>query len=81
MRNFSMKRKALIALLALGTVGGFASGFRSMGCRAKHRQQAFERHVAEVCVQAAKNVDGSTESPAVDEDRPFRRGHRSHGDH
>lgn len=52
-----MKRRLLIALLAFGTVFGFGSGFASMACRAHHgrdaRRAAFERHVADVCVDAA----------------------------
>lgn len=52
-----MKRKLVIALLALGTVGGFAGGFASLSCRGQHRREAFERRVAEVCVRAARDVD------------------------
>jgi hypothetical protein len=52
-----MKRKIVMGLLALGTIGGFASGFASMGCRAQHRRQAFENRVAETCVRAAKTVE------------------------
>ncbi|NUO54779.1 MAG: hypothetical protein HOV80_38550 [Polyangiaceae bacterium] len=52
-----MKRKIVMGLLALGTIGGFASGFASMGCRAQHRREAFENRVAETCVRAAKTVD------------------------
>lgn len=52
-----MKRKLLIAALSIGTIAGFASGFASMRCRhAKHRD-AFERHVAELCVNAAKDAE------------------------
>jgi predicted transporter len=51
-----MKRRILIALLSFGTIAGFGSGFASLSCkRAKHRA-AFERHVAELCVSAAKNA-------------------------
>jgi hypothetical protein len=50
-----MRRRILIALLALGTVGGFASGFCSMGYHHHQRQAAWERHVADVCVEAANN--------------------------
>lgn len=49
-----MKRKLLIAVLALGTVGGFASGFRSLRCHHQSRRAAFENHVADVCVRAAE---------------------------
>jgi hypothetical protein len=49
-----MKRRILIAVLALGTVGGFGMGFASMRCNARHRRAAFEQHVAKVCVDAAR---------------------------
>jgi hypothetical protein len=52
-----MKRKILIGLLALGTVGGYASGFASMRCKARHGRAAFEERVAETCVRAAKKVE------------------------
>jgi hypothetical protein len=51
-----MKRKLLIALLAFGTIGGFSSGIASMACwhhRSHDRRAAFERHIADVCVEAA----------------------------
>lgn len=56
-----MKRKLVIALLALGTVGGFASGFRSMRCHHQARRQAFEDHIADVCVRAAQREEGRPE--------------------
>jgi hypothetical protein len=43
-----------IALLAFGTIAGFASGFAHMGRCHYQRQQAFEHHIAKVCVDAAK---------------------------
>jgi hypothetical protein len=49
-----MKRKILIAILALGTVGGYAAGFASMGRCGRARRESFERHVAKVCVDAAR---------------------------
>jgi hypothetical protein len=48
-----MRRRILIALLAFGTLGGYAMGVRSL-CHARGRHEAFERHVAEVCVDAAR---------------------------
>ena len=57
-----MRRKALIVLLALGTVGGFGSGIMSMrswrGCH-NERRAAFEEHVAKVCVDAARKDDAA----------------------
>ena len=50
-----MRRKLLIGLLALGTFGGYAMGFASMRHNARWRRAAFERHVAELCVDAARD--------------------------
>jgi hypothetical protein len=52
-----MKRRILIALLGLGTIGGFAAGAASLSCRAQHRRAHFERHVASLCVDAARKSD------------------------
>ncbi|AKT39415.1 hypothetical protein [Chondromyces crocatus] len=52
-----MHRKLIITLLAFGAIGGFASGFASLGCRAHARRAAFERHVASVCVDAARKAE------------------------
>lgn len=54
-----MRRKALIVLLALGTVGGYASGFASMKWCHSQRRAAFEQHVAQVCVDAARKSDAA----------------------
>lgn len=48
------RKKLLIALLALGTVAGYGWGFHSLRHCRYERRQAFERHVAEVCVDAAR---------------------------
>lgn len=78
-----MKRKLLIALFAFGTVAGFGSGIASMACwhhRAHERRAAFERHVADVCVEAAYRArDAEPPPPPSDhpdwDDHP-RRHHR-----
>ena len=61
-----MKRRFLIALFSFGTIFGFGSGIASMamhtGHHHAHRRAAFERHVADVCVDAAER--------ARDRDRP-----------
>lgn len=49
-----MRRRLAIALLALGTVGGYTLGFASMRCHGQARRDAFEHHVAKVCVDAAR---------------------------
>jgi hypothetical protein len=52
-----IKRRILVAVLGLGTLAGFASGFHSVHCHARQRHEAFERHVAAVCIDAAKHAD------------------------
>jgi hypothetical protein len=51
-----MKRRILMALLALGAVGGYASGFAHMHRCSHNREAAFERHVADVCLASAKGT-------------------------
>jgi hypothetical protein len=55
-----MRRKIVIALLAFGTLGGFAAGFASLRCQRgsghpgwQGRRAAFEQHVAAICADAA----------------------------
>ncbi len=52
-----MKRALLIALLSIGTVGGYAAGFASLRYCHHARRVAFERHVARICADAARNPD------------------------
>ncbi|WP_437281043.1 hypothetical protein WME90_10930 [Sorangium sp. So ce375] len=54
-----MRRQITIVLLALGTVAGYASGFSSLRCRAEARRDAFQRHVASICVDAAREAERS----------------------
>jgi hypothetical protein len=49
-----MRRRILIVVLALGALGGYASGFASLAKCRHARRAAFERRVAEVCVEAAR---------------------------
>lgn len=49
-----MRRYALIFVLALGAVGGFASGLYGCHYHAVERRQAFEDHIADVCTRAAE---------------------------
>jgi hypothetical protein len=53
-----MKRKALMFVLALGAVAGFASSLYGCRYRGMLRQQAFEDHVADVCTRAAERAHG-----------------------
>ena len=57
-------RKLVIGLLALGTLGGLGAGFASLGCKHRARRDAFERHVAAVCVDAARREAPPAPSPA-----------------
>ena len=49
-----MKRRALIFVLAVGSIAGFASGLFSCHYHGMARRQAFEDHVADVCTRAAE---------------------------
>jgi len=51
-----MRRKLLIVLLSLGTVIGYGAAFARMRCGhgGWHQRRAmFERHVADICTDAA----------------------------
>ncbi len=48
-------RRLLIALFALGTLGGYGSAIAGASCHAAARRAAYERHVAHLCADAAKN--------------------------
>jgi hypothetical protein len=50
-----MRRRILMALLAMGAVGGYAAGFAHVHECHRARAAAFEHHVAEVCVDAANH--------------------------
>jgi len=51
-----MRRKIAMVLLALGAVGGYASGFAHMHRCSRSREAALERHVADVCLASAKGT-------------------------
>jgi len=67
-------RKAIMVLLGIGALGGFAAGFAHLhrfhgwrGCQdgssACHGHERFEEHVADICVRAAEKT--LRESPAT----------------
>jgi hypothetical protein len=58
-----MKRKIAIVLLSLGTIGGYAAGIASLRCHGSQRRQAFEEHIAKVCVDAAKGAEAPPAAP------------------
>jgi hypothetical protein len=51
-----MKRPIVLALLAVGIVAGYASGLAHLNAYRDARRATFERHVAEVCLNAAKEA-------------------------
>lgn len=59
-----MKRKVLIVLLSLGTVFGFAGGALSVAKHSHHRRAAFERHVAQLCADAARHESAADKAGA-----------------
>ena len=62
-----MRRKILIALLAFGTVGGFAAGCASLAHRRHHgyghwgHHGGYEQRVSDLCTEAALRVYRSQE--------------------
>ena len=65
-----MKRKALMFVLAVGAVAGFASGLFGCHYHGVARQQAFEDHVADVCTRAAARARDVTAVPARPQNQP-----------
>ena len=65
-----MKRKLLIGLFAFGTVAGYGSSFACFKHRHEHRRAHFERHVAHVCLEAAREAE---RAPAPPPERHHRR--------
>jgi len=51
-----IRRRFAIALLALGTVAGYGSALCSWSHHRRARHEAFEQHVARVCVDAARRA-------------------------
>ena len=49
-----MRRDLRIVLLSAGVVLGFGSGFNALRMRHSERRLAWERHVAGLCVEAAR---------------------------
>ena len=62
-----MRRKALILVLGIGAVAGFASSLFGCHYHGIERRQAFEDHIADVCTRAA---DRSRQQAAHAENMP-----------
>ena len=66
-----MRRRILIAVLALGTVLGFGAGFAHLrwrgGCghHGRYGSAAFEERVSEICADAALRVQRERERSAA----------------
>jgi hypothetical protein len=63
-----MRRPFLLLLLGLGALMGFGSGVHQLRWHQWARRAAFERHVAEICVDAARSgqvPSGPTRGPAA----------------
>jgi hypothetical protein len=56
-------RRVLIALFALGTIGGYGSAIAGASCRAHARRAAYERHVAHLCSDAARHPSDVHDEP------------------
>ncbi len=69
-----MRRDLRIALLSAGAVLGLAGGFHSLRARHWARQLAWERHMADVCLEAARAAPpaGRTSSLLPPGDEPGR---------
>ncbi|MFO0759276.1 MAG: hypothetical protein U0359_22480 [Byssovorax sp.] len=65
-----MRRRLLIVLLALGTVGGYGMGFAQLRCHARARNHGFERHVAKICADAAR-APRAQDADAAQPDEPW----------
>jgi hypothetical protein len=53
-----MRRDLRIALLTAGVLLGFGSGFHSLHLRHSERRLAWERHMAGLCLEAARGGPG-----------------------
>jgi hypothetical protein len=54
-----MRRDLRIVLLSAGVLLGFGSGFHSLRMRSWERRMAWERHMAGLCVNAARGIPGA----------------------
>jgi hypothetical protein len=66
----TMKRRILIIVLGLGTIAGFGSGIASAVHHHRAHRAAFERHVADLCTDAAEHHAARRAAELRDEARP-----------
>lgn len=50
----SNRTKLRVIVLGLGVIAGYGSGIASIVCHRAQRRDAIERHVARVCLDAAR---------------------------
>jgi len=55
-----MRRDVRIAFLTAGVLLGFGSGLHALRMRHWERRQAWERHIAGLCVDAARGAPAHT---------------------
>ena len=67
-----MRRDLRIALLTAGVLLGFGSGFHGLRMRHWERRQAWERHIAGLCVDAARGAPARLPPAFVPPDEPGR---------
>ncbi|MBO6937476.1 MAG: hypothetical protein JJ863_21060 [Deltaproteobacteria bacterium] len=65
-----MKRRLLIVLFGFGTIAGFGSAGAHWSRHHHRHRQAFEAHVARVCVDAARAATEARPAPPPPEARP-----------
>jgi len=64
-------RRVLIALFTLGTLGGYGSAIATSSCHARERRAAWERHVAQICADAARRPAPPGAASRDDGDNPW----------
>ncbi|HUM09975.1 MAG TPA: hypothetical protein VLT82_03395 [Myxococcaceae bacterium] len=67
-----MRRDLRIALLTAGVVLGFGSGVHALRMRHWERRLAWERHMAALCVEAARGAAGHPSPLLLPGDEPGR---------
>jgi len=67
-----MRRDLRIALLSAGVVVGFGSGFHALRMRHWERRLAWERHMAGLCVDAARGAPRPPSSLLLPDEVPGR---------
>ncbi len=67
-----MRRDVRIVLLTAGVLLGFGSGFHALSMRHWERRMAWERHMAGLCVDAARGAPARPPPAFVPQDKGGR---------